>query len=320
MKEKSEVGSDGTPITAATSLGTDGNEKLALRPVGMFYLATGGDAATIEPADPTGDPPTTPAGDTVAADAKATQVYTFVNNVGTTNAANPVTSYVVLSETIATTDDAGETTTTYAYEIVDIHHPVNQDGVGETGAAGDEMVFVTADLPSAMDYDHVHFGVWAGLGEAAKDGSQDIASLGIGFVQSIGDGMSGADMPNNGSAMYMGNWAGTVQQAHPDGEGKVSLEQDEATVDADFSKGEIEVMLTNLATLKGDIAGNMFSGDEASGLSGEHGLDTEADFTGSFSGGFYGEKAAETAGVFSFSTEDNEGGAFTGAFGGAKDE
>ena len=47
------------------------------------------------------------------------------------------------------------------------------------------MVEVTAKIPEATDYQHIHFGVWAGLGKAAKGGDQDIADLGIGFVQNF---------------------------------------------------------------------------------------------------------------------------------------
>ena len=72
-----------------------------------------------------------------------------------------------------------------------------------------------------------------------------------------------------------------------------------------------------MATLKGDISGNTFSGEKASTISGEKGLDAEADFEGSFSGGFYGSKAAEAGGIFNFASMDgnNEGGAFRGSFG-----
>ena len=39
-----------------------------------------------------------------------------------------------------------------------------------------------------------------------------IDDLGIGFVQNYsGSGLTGADMPNNGSATYSGNWVATVQ-------------------------------------------------------------------------------------------------------------
>ena len=73
---------------------------------------------------------------------------------------------------------------------------------------------------------------------------------------------------------------------------------------------------TELATLEGDIAGNQFSGTEAEATGG--GLDTTADFEGSFSGAFYGSKAAEAGGVFGFESDDGEGGAFRGAFGGKR--
>ena len=315
-KGEIEVAAAGTGITDAANLGADDNVTLTLRPFGMFYNAAGGTAGEIEPQGPTTADPPEQQGDTVGADAKAQQIYTFVNTAVDPN----VTVYVVLSETTATTDSEGETTTVYEYEIVDIYHPVNQDGLGVTGAAGDENVFVTAALPSAKSYSHVHFGVWAGLGEAAKDGSQEIADLGIGFVQSIGDGPTGADMPNHGSADYTGNWVAAIQRAHTGGDGTIHLMNGDASVGANFADGEITATLANLATLKGDITGNTFSGSSASGVSRMHGLDADATFTGTFSGGFYGESAEETAGVFDFSAGDNnEGGAFVGAFGGARE-
>ena len=85
---------------------------------------------------------------------------------------------------------------------------------------------------------------------------------------------------------------------------------------ADFGKDTITADLVGLATLKGDISGNTFSGEKASNIRAT-GLDADADFEGSFSGGFYGSKAAEAGGVFNFASDDgnNEGGAFRGAFG-----
>ena len=299
-------GTDGNP-------GTDDDVMATLRPVGMFYPAAGGTAETLEPLGPTAADPPVQQGDTVAADAEAKQVYSYVDTED-----NDTTKYVVLNETVATTDTAGETSTTYSYLAADIHHQVNRDGIGVTDGAGDENVFVTAALPAPKSYSHIHFGAWASLGEAAKDGSQKIAGLGIGFVQSIGDGMTGADMQNAGTATYNGNWAATVQEAHPDGEGTINLLHGDATLTANFDKEEITAMLDALATLKGDISGNTFSGDAASGIDGMHGLDSDATFTGSFSGGFYGAKNAEAGGIFDFASEGNEGGAFVGAFGGAK--
>ena len=34
-------------------------------------------------------------------------------------------------------------------------------------------VEVTAKIPEATDYKHIHFGVWAALGAAEEDGTQD---------------------------------------------------------------------------------------------------------------------------------------------------
>ena len=184
---------------------------------------------------------------------------------------------------------------------------------------------MTAKIPQAADYKHIHFGVWAGLGEAKKDGSQVPADLGIGFVQNFsGEGMTpigggSDDMPNGGTGTYNGNWVATVQAANDDGNGKVTLETGMASLTADFGKGNITASLTALATLKGDISGNTFSGDKASTIT--HSLlDNDADFEGSFGGGFYGAKAAEAGGIFDFASDDgnNEGGAFRGAFGADK--
>ncbi len=65
-----------------------------------------------------------------------------------------------------------------------------------TGDASDRKA--RAIIPEASDYKHIHFGVWAALGEAAKNGDQEISDLGIGFVQNIsGEGLTVVDMPNN---------------------------------------------------------------------------------------------------------------------------
>ena len=103
-------------------------------------------------------------------------------------------------------------------------------------------------------------------GAPAKSGDQDLSDLGIGFVQSIGDGLSGADMPNNGTANYSGNWAAAVQAADEDGDGDISLVYGAATIGADLSKATITATLTDLATLTGAIDGNTFSGTKASGV------------------------------------------------------
>ena len=181
-----------------------------------------------------------------------------------------------------------------------------------------------AKIPGAAPYTHLHFGVWAGLEEAAKNGDNNIADLGIGFVTALADGtgMTGGDMPNNGSAEYTGNWVANVQAADDAGSGDITLQDGAATIEANFGKDEVKVMLTDLATLEGAIAGNQFSGTKATIMPTaaiEGGLDVDDKFAGSFEGAFYGSKAAEAGGVFAYTSKDNEGGAFTGAFGGDRD-
>ncbi len=268
---------------------------VALKSEGSYYLA--GTNGTIEPTD------------SVAATAKAVEVFSYVDPNETDNAAGDKT-YVVWTSAL----DQGTTTTT-TYTQVNIHVTLDRDGDSETA---DDDVEVTAKIPEATDYKHIHFGVWAALGAAEMDGSQELSDLGIGFVQSIGDGLTGADMPNNGGAMYSGNWVGAVQRADEDGNGDISLVNNAATLDADFDKATITATLTGLATLEGAIDTNTFSGTKATvgaGAGNMYNLDSTGEFMGSFSGGFYGSKAAEAGGVFDFTSEDNEAGAFRGAFG-----
>ena len=104
-----------------------------------------------------------------------------------------------------------------------------------------------ATIPEATDYKHIHFGVWAALGAPAKNGEQDISDLGIGFVQSIGEGLSGTDMPNSGTADYNGNWAAAVQAEDEEGDGDISLVSGTADFEADFSKATINANLMGLA-------------------------------------------------------------------------
>ena len=246
--------------------------------------------------------------DVVGADAKPERVYSF------TYGSNNTKVYVVLDGTATSTPSGGETTTTYTYHQVDIMALSSDDTTDGT----EEEAEVEAKIPEATAYDHINFGLWAGLGDAAKSGDQDLDSLGIGFVQSIGDGMTGDDLPNTGDATYMGNWVAAVQEADADGDGDISLEHGKAELTANFEKDTIKADLTNLAVLEGDITGSSFSGAKADSISEMHGLDDSGKFTGSFEGGFYGSKGAEAAGIFDFSSEDMEEGAFRGAFGGDK--
>ena len=285
---------------ADNTAGTEDDVFAKLKSLGAYYRA--GDDATL-----------TPANDVVAADAKATQLYSYVSTADdpeTDDVDETVISYVVRHST--TTTAGGDTT--YHYAVAAIHVDVDRDGDPLT----DDNHGVTAKIPEATDYKHIHFGVWAALDDAEKDGSHQIDDLGIGFVQNYsGSGLTGADMPNNGDATYSGSWVAAVQAADDDGNGDISLTTDDATIAADFGEGDITATLTNLATLTGSIAGNQFSGTKASATGG--GLDSSADFDGSFSGGFYGAKGAEAGGVFDFESDDDEGGAFRGAFGGKRD-
>ena len=296
------VGKDGRIDT--TPLNVEDDEFVTLKPVGMYYRASTG--ASLDPQSPEDDG--TPRGDTVAFNAMPVQVYSYVNDSGGT-------VYVELK----TTETTGATTTD-TYSNVEIHIVIDRGDGGTTP----DMVEVTAKIPQAADYKHIHFGVWAGLGEAKEDGSQVPADLGIGFVQNFsGEGMTpigggSDDMPNGGTGTYNGNWVATVQAANDDGNGKVSLESGMASLTADFGKGNITASLAGLAMLKGDISGNTFSGDKASVS--HSAFEDGADFEGSFGGGFYGAKAAEAGGIFDFASDDgnNEGGAFRGAFGADK--
>ena len=210
-------------------------------------------------------------------------------------------------------------TTTYIYRPVSVlvnSLNANNDGTPELGQ-------VTATITEAADYEHIHFGVWAGLGTAAKDGSQTIADLGIGFVQNFSkEGMTSVggdkeDMPNSGSATYEGDWVAAVQSMDVDGDdGAISLRSGASELTANFAKGTIAADLANLADLEGTIAGNAFSGTKATVKTNTLDLDATGTFTGEFSGGFYGASAAEAGGVFDFSSAKE--GAFRGSFGGDK--
>ncbi|MDE0030015.1 MAG: transferrin-binding protein-like solute binding protein, partial [Deltaproteobacteria bacterium] len=294
-------GPDGTPQT-------DDDVYADLVSRGMFYPVTSSAGTQVSGVD-------LDATDTVAADAKPQEVWSYLHlgadgEPGGTGGDADGVRYVIMRET-ETTHATDTVEITYARVDIMVTLPV----AGEVAARD---IQTTAQLPEATAYDHIHFGVWAGLKAAAKDGSQDIADLGIGFVQSIGDGMTGADMPNNGSGTYEGNWVATVQAADPDGDGAITLTSGAASLAADFGEGEITATLTGLATLEGDISGSEFSGTKATVAANDHGLTASSNdvtFTGSFTGGFYGSKAAEAGGIFDFASEDNEAGAFRGAFG-----
>ena len=278
-------------INGDDPLTTDTNNT-ALRSEGMFVAAQ--DDTTVD--GELGD------ADSIAATAKPVELFSYLD-------ATDVRQYA----TLTMTSTAGAVTT-YTYATGHAITTLVPDGPDE-GDAMDE-VQVTASIPGPVAYEHLHFGVWAELGEANAEGAQDVAGFGIGFVQSIGDGMTGADMPNAGAANYSGNWVAVVLQGA--GDDSMALEGGAATLSANLDKLTLSATLTDLATLSGTIDGSTFEGTTATVAANEHGLTPGGAFEGSFSGGFYGPKAAEAGGVFDFSSDNS--GAFRGAFGGAKNE
>ena len=306
--------SDGRIQTRGIADGSaDEDGFVTLKSVGMYYPAandTGSNAATeLEAMNPAEDGALQ--GDTVGPDAKPKEVF-LASGTGVDGDA-VVDMYVVRSG--SSTD--GDGNITVMFFVADIHIEIDRDGNGDPDNVG-----VTAKIPEATDYEHIHFGVWAALGDAETDGSQVPADLGIGFVQNFsGEGLTGADMPNNGTAEYTsGNWVAAVRVADDNGNGDISLESGAASLKADFDKADITATLDGLATLEGDIDTNTFSGTKATvGSDNGHRLDSDGEFTGSFSGGFYGTKAAEAGGVFAFTSEDKEAGEFSGAFGADRD-
>ena len=298
-----------TPGKIATDLGTDdvaggtgesADTTVNLKSLGMYYLAgTAGETDGLSQ------------GDEVAADAKPLTVYSYVSTPDVPATSEDETQLTYLVEDSRRTEGG---TTVYVYREVEIIVAASRrDGPDDDTLA--DAGQVTANIPEATDYDHVHFGVWASLNE---DGT-DVGGLGIGFVQNYaGAPTEVSDMPNHGSATFDGNWVATIQAADPDGNGPVSLEDGVASMTADFEKMTVEAELTGLATLSGGISGNTFSGSKVSDITHMSVSNDADDFTGSTSGGFFGTRAAEAGGVFSFTSDGNEDGAFSGAFGGAR--
>ena len=276
----------------------------SLRSLGMYYPVA--QEGTTDAAD------SLEATDTVADGTEGVAVYSYVDfgadrARGGTGGDADTTVYLVMDSERTDGD-----TTTYVYRSVDIMAPAAPDGADIDTAP--DQVEVTANIPEATDYDHIHFGVWAALDEDGADPS----AHGIGFVQNhSGEGMT-AVMPNFGSATYNGNWVATVQMADPDGNGAISMKDGKAELTADFVDDDITVDLMGLAMLEGDISENKFSGTKATVGTNMLNL-TAGGFTGSFNGGFFGVGAAEAGGVFSFGSDNNEDGAFAGAFGGVRE-
>ena len=300
------VTSDGRLQTAGTDTAADDSDDVftTLRSLGMYYEATEGDTnGTVDVLEHT---------DSVGAKTKPKEL--FSTSAGT-----------VVVETERTILADGSITVEYqpvdnlAPAAPDGHGAANDDQVAEGTEDSDETpesIVVRAAIPMAKAYSHIHFGVWAGLGDAAKDGSQMVTDLGIGFVQNIGEGMpTGTGI---GTASYNGDWVAAVQRENAQGAGSINLRQGSATLMADFEKAKFTGTLTGLATLEGAISGYGFSGTKATVDRNNADLDSTGTFAGSFSGGIYGNDGSEAAGVFDFN--GGEAGAFRGAFGGTNQD
>ena len=273
-----------------------------LRYHGTYYKS--GTGATLIPGE----------ANDVVADAKGKRVYSYVSADGDDDKVGTKDD-TVLYVIVDRGEGPGESDIDERhYRNVVITVEFNTDGEADTDPV---PVSVTAKLPVATDYDHIHFGVWADL----DDDGETIDGLGIGFLQNYsGSGMtpiggSREDMPNSGEATYNGNWVAAVQASEANG-GGVTLDSNTATIKADFADADITVTLTDLAELTGDITGNSFKGTKDEEIF-HTALDAGGSFVGSFSGGFYGTGAAEVGGIFNFNGGDD--GAFVGAFGGAEE-
>ena len=190
------------------------------------------------------------------------------------------------------------TTTTY---VVEVSRVVTGAGVTETitlqpvdidaaGLGGIE-VGVKADVPVAVEYDHIHFGVWSGLTAANKNGAQQVADLGIGFVQNF-SGSGVTEGLGIGKASYNGDWVAIIQQQASTAAGTFYQDNGAAKLTADFDKDKFTAALTGLATLEGALDGNGFSGTKATTMHND--LDSSGTFAGEFSGNIYGAKGTES--------------------------
>ena len=248
--------------------------------------------------------------DDMGGPAKGVEVFeiTGVNDAS----GEPVVAHARLERT--STDDAG--TETEFYQLVDIIADESMTDGGDADMEGDDLR-PTTTIPSATEYDHIHFGVWAMLDDHdQKTNTQDLADLGIGFVQNI-DGSGMTERQGVGTATYNGDWVAAVrrQYASDAEKGAIKLRDGTATLTADFEENEFKAELDNLATLEGTLSGNGFSGMTATDIT-HADLDADGDFEGTFSGGIYGPTGSEAAGVFDF--DGDEAGAFVGAFGGTQ--
>ena len=321
------VGKDGrVRIDAGTDDPAD-DDFVTLTPLGLYYKATDAVDDLATDVDETLDALPNELDHTdevmVRPTTKGQMVYSYPNPSEAVGV-DPIL-YVVRT---STTEDADGKITEAVHKHVDVTALAGPDIARDEGivpdeddlginVAGDhEQVQVKASIPMAVKYDHIHFGVWASLKDNEDGDNSEIAGLGIGFVQSIGDGeTTGLGI---GKAEYNGNWVAVVQtQTSATNKDAFNLDDGAATMTADFDKDEFEADLKGLATLEGTLDGDGFSGVTAKGIT-HADLDSNGTFAGEFSGNIYGDKGEEAAGVFDFA--GGEAGSFRGAFGGTNQE
>ena len=168
-----------------------------------------------------------------------------------------------------------------------------------------------AAVPSVVKYSHIHFGVWAGLSEAKKDGFAEhcrprhrfrAKPLGLRHAHGAGHrhrhhSTATGLLPCGGRVPNLSICAKVKRRWWPD-----------------FGKSTVKATLTELATLEGSLSGYGFSGTKATIAASSADLNSSGTFKGEFSGGIYGSSGDEAAGVFAF--DGGDAGAFNGAFGG----
>ena len=254
--------------------------------------------------------------DTLGADTDPVEVFTYVDPNGPNGTAGdaddaPFNRYVVKTRTNTSVDPAY---TDVSYQHVDVLARAAPDGTDTDGFL--DEVGVTADLPVKSKYSHIHFGVWASLGDIEEDGSQKLSDLGIGWVQNFSDSGVTARL-GIGTVTFNGDWIAVIQRQNSTGEGVFNIRDGQAEVTADFEKDEFEANLMGLAMLEGELDGNGFSGMTATQIS-HADLDGTGTFEGEFSGNIYGPRGTEAAGVFDFA--GGAAGSFRGAFGGTNQD
>ena len=218
------------------------------------------------------------------------------------------TSYARVVST-TTNNDTGATTV--VYRAVDIMAVAAPDAIAD-GDDNPEEAQVTAALPTADAYDHIHFGVWAGLKDNEGGDNSVICRSRDRFLCRTTMALASPRGTSLGTAMYSGDWVAVVRPMHSTA---LSVQDGHATLEANFSTDEFTGTLEDLATLEGSLSGNTFSGTDATVSHAD--MDASGTFAGSFNGAVYGPDGSEAAGVFSFDGGDS--GAFVGAFGGRDD-